>query len=133
MFGKVLHVGARINSLRDTILSYSDTCPHSRLQSKKKLKLVWEEHAKIMKFAKLLNEAFSFMSLVQVVGSILVICLTGFVIITVRKKKNIFIGKLQDYFFSVGGDRYFALCEIHGLHFGNVVAGFYILLCWRVS
>ena len=75
--------------MKNHLQVYSRTCvyaDHNNYKSNVGLKLVIERHLKILIFVRKIDTVYCNISFFQIVFSTIMICITGFVLITVSKK-----------------------------------------------
>ncbi|NP_001177507.1 odorant receptor 67 [Nasonia vitripennis] len=92
----ILHVIANIDLLKNEIRIYStniaNTCNHTNnKKSTVDLKQVISQHRKILYLVQSIDNAYSYVSLFQIVFSTIIICVTGFVIVTAMESANIIL------------------------------------------
>lgn len=71
------------------IKEFSNSCQGEGKTNVELLRKLLKEHQEVIDIGQAMDRAFSLISMVQVLGSILVICITGFVIITVTWKTQL--------------------------------------------
>ncbi|NP_001177506.1 odorant receptor 66 [Nasonia vitripennis] len=88
----IFHVSSQIYELRNNLEQYSR---HSNdgYENKnfKRLKLVVQQHLKILSLVRRIDHIYSYVALFQIVFSSIIICVTGFVIITAMESANIML------------------------------------------
>ncbi|XP_058805761.1 uncharacterized protein LOC131672514 [Phymastichus coffea] len=91
----VLHIGARIFLMENYILKYSNSCSiRNNVESREiaeNIKSIVIEHQNIQYLVQNIDNIYSYISIFQIIFSNVIICVTGFVMITAVESSNIFL------------------------------------------
>lgn len=106
------------------------------------LKLIVKQHMKILDIVSRIDSVYSYVSLFQILFSNVIICVTGYVLITVIKKliaslteksKLILLFNRSHIILGCQLDRHVVLDKVCNVHSRDVLASFHFLFRWTIS